>query len=538
MTEGRRGDIGHRPDAPSSSVRSRLELRGITKTFGDFVAVDDVSLSLHEGEVHAILGENGAGKTTLMNAVAGFLTPDAGTVLLDGKPIHIRVPGDALKVGIGMVHQHFRLIEQLTVAENLVLGSAGGRRVIRERDLVKQAEVLAAPFGFSVDPRKPVWQLSVGEKQRVEILRVLGRGARVLILDEPTAVLSPTEADALCATLRRMAREDGATVVFISHKLQEVLAVSDRITVMRHGKLVQTLRRSSCDPELLVRLMVGEQRQSEMLSRIEAHRSESAGEIALAVRDLKARDDLGLTALAGVSFQLRSGEILGVAGVAGNGQKELEEVLVGLRPPESGVVVIGGTAFGARDAHALRARRVGYIPEDRNGVGLIPTETIWRNAIMKAYRSSPIRRGVMLDRAAAKEYALQLARRVRLSTENTAALVQHLSGGNAQKLLVGRELDGNPTVLVAVSPTQGLDVGAVDGVWEQLIAALDRNVAILLISPDLDEVMAMADRVIVLYEGAIVGEFGRDELDRHAIGLLMTGGKPTRAEDGGAPPNG
>jgi simple sugar transport system ATP-binding protein len=510
-----------------------LELVGLTKAFGDLVAVDGVSLALAAGEVHAVLGENGAGKTTLMNTVAGFLAPDAGTVLLDGHAMRVRVPGDALRAGIGMVHQHFRLIDQLTVAENLVLGSEEIGRIIHPRELIRRADELATSVGFRIDPSKPVWQLSVGEKQRVEIIRVLGRGARVLILDEPTAVLSPTEADSLCVTLKRMAHEDGVTVVFISHKLNEVLAVADRVTVMRRGSVAATLPRSGCDPDVLVRLMVGEQRHGEMRVRREAS-ARGTGAIALDVADLRALDERGLPAVDGVSFNVRSGEIVGIAGVAGNGQKELEQVLVGLQPPEDGTVRVDGAGLGRRPARGFREAG-GYIPEDRWGVGLVPAESIWRNSIIKSYRHSPIRRGPILSATSAKRYAQDLVCRVRLSTENTDTLTQHLSGGNAQKLLAGREIDGDPTVLVAVNPTQGLDVGAVDAVWQQIMAARDHGVAILLMSVDLDEVLELSDRVLVMYEGKILGEFERDEADRQRIGRLMAGGeRPSATGDDGA----
>ena len=506
----------------NSSGASALELLGVRKVFGDVVAVNDVALSFRRGEVHALLGENGAGKTTLMNIVAGYVAPDAGEILLDGEAVVFRSPRDAMSAGVGMVHQHFRLIEQLTVAENLAIGAHDVGALVDRRSLVKRAEDIAERFGLGISANKLLWRLSVGEKQRVEILRTLDRGARLLVLDEPTAVLTPSESDALCRTLRRIAAEDSTTIIFISHKLNEVLGVADRITVMRAGAIVDTLQRAECDISVLARLMVGETRRSEMFHAESG--TPQAGNPVLQVGGVSVYNEHGLLALDDVSFAVSGGEILGVAGVAGNGQQELEEVLTGMRSPDNGTVIINDMDLAGSSARAFIDAGVAYIPDDRKGVGLLPTEPIWRNAIMKSYRYPPVRRGPLVSSGEGRRYADNLVKRVNLSTDNIDTPVQHLSGGNAQKLLVGRELDGDPQLVVAVNPTQGLDIGAVDAVWRQLVAARDRGLAVLLVSADLDEVLRLSDRVLVLYEGRIVGHHLRNQVDRQRVGLLMGGG--------------
>ncbi|HQU27337.1 MAG TPA: ABC transporter ATP-binding protein [Acidimicrobiales bacterium] len=490
-----------------------LSLRGIEKRFGDLVAVDNLSLDLHWGEVHALLGENGAGKSTLMNIVAGFLTPDRGEAELDGTPLTFGSPRASLASGIGMVHQHFRLVQKFSVADNLAVGSSELSALSSPRDRVEYARRLAGEYNITIDPTTPVWALSEGEKQRVEILRTLSRGARVLILDEPTAVLTPEEADRLCDNLRAMAAQ-GRTVVFISHKLNEVLQVADRVTVMRQGEVLATRDRAECTVESLSKTMF-ESRDLETAAV--TRRGVADDEVALSVRGLTVRDDRGLVGLHEVDLEVRRGEIVGVAG---NGQRELERAITGDVRPESGEVRIGGRPVSSVRA-ALRAG-LAYIPEDRKGTGLVPTQSIWRNAILRNYRRRPIgHRGIVRSRSA-REFATALAQRVELSTSDPEALVQQLSGGNAQKLLAGREIERERTVVVAVNPSQGLDVRAATAVRAALSEAANEGLAVLLISADLDEVLAMSDRVVVLYEGRVVGEF-QGEVDRDRVGLLMGG---------------
>lgn len=498
-----------------------IEVRGIRKRFADVVAVDGVDLSFRPGEVHAVLGENGAGKSTLMNIVSGFLAPDAGTIAINGEPVVFKTPRDALDAHIGMVHQHFRLVEQFTVAENLALGAHFTGRASRA-DLTAHAEELAQRFNFAVDPSKPLWQLSEGEKQRVEILRTLAQGALALVLDEPTSVLTEQESEFLLKTMRAMAGE-GAAVIFVSHKLNEVLAVADRITVMRKGAVVASMERSEADLGSLANLMIGDSRTQADVQVHGPGRVPVGGE-RLGVKGVDVYDDRGVHALKNVSLSVNGGEIVGVAGVAGNGQKELEEVLTGLRRPAAGVIEVDGRDLAGRPVRQFIEAGVAHIPEDRRGTALAIEQPIWCNAILKAYRRDPISSGPFLRRGRAVAFASRLAEEVNLSTRNVNTLAGHLSGGNAQKLVAGRELSGERSCLVAVNPSQGLDVGAVAFMWEQMVAARDGGLGVLLISADLDEVMYLSDRVLVIYDGEVVGEFTREDSNRQEIGLRMGGG--------------
>jgi simple sugar transport system ATP-binding protein len=511
---------------PSGGERQlpALELRGIEKRFGSVQAVDSLNLSFAPGEVHALLGENGAGKSTSMNIAAGFLAPDVGTISVQGEPIQFGTPRDAIAVGVGMVHQHFRLVEQFSVARNLALGATDVREIISPGELTERAARLSEQYGLEVEPTRPVWSLSVGEKQRVEILRTLSRGAQVVILDEPTAVLTPDESDRLCATLREMAAQ-GRTVVFISHKLNEVMSVADRVSVMRAGSLVATNEKSDCDIQMLGRLMFGD---AAAASPKAERRRQPSERVALRIKDAVVKDDWGLEALRGVSLEVRGGELVGLVGVAGNGQRELEEAIAGLRNLSAGAVEVDGTELS--NGRPSKRSKLAYIPEDRLGMGLVGSEPIWRNAILRRHRSREISRGPIIRNGAAKRFAADLAESVNLSTKDGGTLVQHLSGGNAQKLLAGRELFGNRAAVVAVNPTQGLDVQAAAAVRDALVDAVERDLGVLLISADLDEVLLLADRVLVLYEGRICGEFRRGQSDRDRIGMMMGGG--ARGEEG------
>ncbi len=496
-----------------------LVLRGIEKHFGDLVAVRKLSLSFRRGEVHALLGENGAGKSTLMNIAAGFLTPDEGEIEVGGQRLSFGSPRASLAAGIGMVHQHFRLVEKFSVAENLAIGADDVSPISTPRQLVERAHSLAEKFDIAVDPTSPVWALSEGEKQRVEILRTMSRGARVLILDEPTAVLTPDEASRLCTNLRAMATE-GTTVIFISHKLNEVLRGADRISVMRHGSLLETRERSDSTVASLSKMMFAEHEAS--TGQLVHQQRDSVEEI-LTVSHLSAHDDRGVPALHDVSFVVRQREIVGVVGVAGNGQRELEQLVTGDRRPQEGSVAIDGRPIDGIK-NALKAG-LAYIPEDRKGTGLVPSQSIWRNAILRNYLEQPVnRRGIIRGRHA-RSFASELVARVELSTNDTATLVHQLSGGNAQKLLAGRELEQRRRIVVAVNPTQGLDIKAAEAVRNSLSTACDNGLAILLISADLDEALGLADRILVLYEGRVVGEFTARDADRDHIGMLMGGAR-------------
>ena len=501
-----------------------LELASITKLFGRTRALSSATFAARHGTVHALLGENGAGKSTLMNVAAGFLTPDAGAITVDGVAINFGSPRASLAAGIGMVHQHFRLVEKFTVAENLAVGAGDVAATSSSRELIERARELAKRFNVDIDATQPIWALSEGEKQRVEILRTLSRGARVLILDEPTAVLTPEEAERLCNNLRQMAAQ-GTTVIFISHKLIEVLNVADRISVLRHGVLLQTRDRADCTIESLGKMMFEEiEAEDDSHEAASRHVQRSSGVDVLSVTGVSTRDERGVPALHDISFSVREREIVGVVGVAGNGQQELEQVVTGNRRPDEGQVAIGGV--NVTSIRSALASGLAYIPEDRKGTGLVPSQSIWRNAILRRYHEKPVNRRGIIHGRHARVFAADLVQRVDLSTTDTAVLVHQLSGGNAQKLLAGRELEGRRRVVVAVNPTQGLDIKAAVAVRTALAGACDDGLAVLLISADLDEVLAVADRIVVLYEGTIAGEFNSGEADRDRVGLLMGGATP------------
>lgn len=498
-------------------------MRQITKRFPGVLANDRVDFEAAAGEVHALLGENGAGKTTLSNILTGLYRPDEGEIELYGEPTRFHSPRDALDAGIGMVHQHFRLVPPFTVAENVVLGDhrAEGRAfVVRSRAIERRVAELGERYGLAVDPRARIWQLSVGEQQRVEILKALYRDARILIMDEPTSVLTPQEAANLFQTLRAMAAE-GKTVIFISHKLNEVKAVADRVTVLRGGRNVATVPAVESTLRSLAALMVG--REIDEARRIE--RAPAAEDVALELEGLSAAGDRGGLALKGISLEVRSGEIVGVAGVAGNGQRELAEAVYGIRPLEEGVVRVAGRALRSGDPRAAIAAGVAHVPEDRLGTGLAPSLSVATNVVLKSYRAPPVSRGPVLLVRRMREAALALIRRYDVKAPGPDSPVRNLSGGNLQKLVLGREFEGEPRVLVAAQPTRGLDVGAIETVHGYLRDAAANGVGVLMISEDLDELRALADRIVVMYEGKVVGELDAETATVEEIGYLMAGGE-------------
>jgi ABC-type uncharacterized transport system ATPase subunit len=501
-----------------------VRMVGITKRFPGVVANEHVTFEAAAGEVHALLGENGAGKTTLSNILTGLYRPDEGEILLHGEPVHFHSPRDALDAGICMVHQHFRLVAPFTVAENVMLGDhrAEGRTfVLHERTIERRVAELGERYGLSVHPRARIWQLSVGEQQRVEILKALYREARVLIMDEPTAVLTPQEAESLFETLRAMS-SDGRTVIFISHKLHEVKAVADRVTVLRGGRTVATVPAVEATPRSLAALMVG--REIDEARRIE-RRHPPSDAVALEVVELTVAGDRGTEAVRDVSLAVKAGEIVGVAGVAGNGQRELAEGVYGMRPAITGDVRVSGSTLRSGDPRAAIAAGVAHVPEDRLGTGLAPSLTISANAVLKTYRRPPISRGPLLIPRRMRERAQALIERYDVKAPGPGTPARNLSGGNLQKLVLGREFQGSPRVLVAAQPTRGLDVGAIEVVHAYLREAASSGVAVLLISEDLDEIRALADRIVVMYEGGIAGECDPETTTVEDIGLLMTGGE-------------
>jgi len=515
---------GSPPPPPPAGSPLAVEARGIVKHFPGVLANDRVDFDLRRGEVHALLGENGAGKSTLMNILAGLYRPDAGEIEVEGVQVAFGSPREAISAGLGMVHQHFTLVPSQTVTENILLGLDRPRFLLHERASEAEIGRLAERFGLRVDPRARIWQLSVGEQQRVEILKMLYRGARILIMDEPTAVLAPQEADDLFATLRSMTAE-GRSVVFISHKLGEVLAIADRITVMRRGRVTAAgVPAAGATKGDLARLMVGRS-VLELLDRTPS----TPGEVVLALRDVTADNDRGLTALRGVSLQVRAGEIVGIAAVAGNGQSELAEVVTGLRPC-GGEILIGGRSVANKSASTVISQGVAHVPEDRAAVGSAPNLSLTDNLIMKRYTDAPVARGWLVDNASARAIATELRDTYQISTPTVETEVRLLSGGNLQRAILAREIETNPGLLVAVQPTRGLDVGAIETVHKLLLDMRARGTAILLISEELDELIALSDRIDVIYEGRIAGSFPADEAEIGQIGLLMTGGADTDRE--------
>jgi len=497
-----------------------VDMQGIVKRFPGVLANDHVDFELRSGEIHALLGENGAGKSTLMNVLAGLYRPEEGTIRVHGRRVDLRSPRDAIDCGIGMVHQHFMLVPSQSVTENILLGLDEPRFVMNLPRYERRVSELAQEFGLLVDPRAKIWQLSVGEQQRVEILKMLYRGTDILIMDEPTAVLAPQEIVDLFRIMRSMVQE-GKSLVFISHKLGEVMEIADRITVLRKGQVTASgLQPSETTPADLARLMVGRG----VLFRVEKA-LQDAGETVLSVESVCAESDKGLPALRNITFQVRAGEILGLAGVAGNGQRELAEVITGLRKCDSGRVLVRGQTVSNRSARAAIDRRVAHIPEDRKEMGSAPNLSITNNLILKAYRTSPIARGPAVDYPAAHDHAENLKDEYEIIAPSVDTSVRYLSGGNLQRVILAREISAGPGLMIAMQPTRGLDVGAIEGVHRLLLQLRESGTAVLLVSEELDEIMMLSDRIAVIYEGQIVGEApareGEDQ--RETIGLMMTG---------------
>ena len=494
-----------------------MEMCNITKTFPGVLANDRVCFDINQGEVHALLGENGAGKSTLMRQLYGLYRPDEGEILINGKPCVFNSPADAIAAGIGMIHQHFMLVPTLSVAENVALGLKSSREPLKDMDVVTARIIdLAKLYGLKVDPSAYVWQLSVGEQQRVEIIKALYRGASLIILDEPTAVLTPQEVNDLFLTLRQMA-SDGHALVFISHKLNEVLAISSRVTVLRDGKVIGTRLTKEVTKNELVKMMVGRE------VRPLAPQPLKSGPVYLEIKGLHSMGDRGTEALRGIDLQIHSGEIVGLAGVSGNGQRELAECLAGVRKTTNGSILLANTDITSMPLKTRVDSGLSYIPEERMRDGAIREFSVEENIFLHDHASPRFTHGMFLDFNRMKDFARSLVSNFSVKTPTLDTPIKNLSGGNIQKLIMARELSRQPKVLIAAQPTRGVDIGATEYIHQRLLQQREEGTAILLISEDLDEIVELSDRIAVIYEGTIIGVVERNQATTEQIGLMMAG---------------
>ncbi|MFN8486774.1 MAG: ABC transporter ATP-binding protein [Caldilineaceae bacterium] len=508
-------------ELPSGQPRiDTIEMRGILKKFPGVLANANVNFDVKAGEIHALLGENGAGKSTLMKILYGMYQPDGGQILLNGQPVRFRSPADAIQHGIGMIHQHFMLVPTLTVTENVALGLKSSHEPRLDLDKVAaRIEALAARYGLKIDPNAYIWQLAVGEQQRVEIIKALYRGAALLILDEPTAVLTPQEVDDFFVTLRQMAA-DGHALIFISHKLHEVLSISQRVTVMRDGAVVATSPTAGLTKAELARAMVGR----EVLLQYDRPPAQP-GAARLQVQEVWAKGDRSADALSGVSFTVHAGEVLGLAGVSGNGQRELAEVLTGLRPVRQGKIVLNGQDVTHSSPAVRTANGQASIPEERMREGVIKEFSVAENVILHDHNHAPFSRHTFFDFKAIANQSAKLVENFRVKTPSLTTPIKNLSGGNIQKLILARELARHPSVLIAAQPTRGVDIGASEYIHQRLLEQRAAGTAILLISEDLDEIRALSDRIAVIYEGRIVGIVNGRTATAEELGLMMAGAR-------------
>lgn len=496
-----------------------VELKQITKRFPGIVANDSISLKLHKGEIHALLGENGAGKSTLMNILFGLYQPDEGSIELNGETIVIDNPNKAIAVGIGMVHQHFKLVQPFTVTENIILGKEPKKLGVHVdyKTAVAKIKNLSDQYGLKVNPNAKIQDISVGMQQRVEILKTLYRGADILIFDEPTAVLTPQEIVELMVIMRRLV-DEGKSIILITHKLKEIMQISDTVTIIRRGKVINSLKTADTNPNILAEMMVGRS-----VSFKVDKKPATPGEPVLRIQDLRIKNKDNIHVLNGLTMDVKAGEILGIAGVDGNGQSELIEALTGLRKVDSGTVTMRGTEITNWKPRQISESGVSHIPEDRHKHGLILDFTLGDNMVLETYYNAPYNKRGFLNQQAITEQAERLIKQFDVRTPSTETKARSLSGGNQQKAIIAREIDRNPELLIAAQPTRGLDVGAIEFVQQQLISQRDQGKAVLLISFELDEIMNVSDRILVIYEGKIVGEVYPEETNDQQLGLMMSG---------------
>ncbi|WMM26961.1 ABC transporter ATP-binding protein [Tissierella sp. MB52-C2] len=499
--------------------KKAIEMKNITKKFGDFTANDNIDLTVHKGEIHALLGENGAGKSTLMNVLYGLYTPTSGDIYIDGKKVSITNPNVAIKNGIGMVHQHFMLVDTFTVVENIILGmETTNGAVLDIKKATKNVEEISKKYGLLVDPHAKIQDISVGMQQRVEILKALYRGADILILDEPTAVLTPQEIDELINIIHSLANQ-GKTIIIITHKLKEIKAVADYCTIIRRGKRIDTVKVEDVNEENLAEMMVGRE-----VSFVTDKKPVNRGKKILDINDILIKDNRKLNAVNGLSLELHSGEILGIAGVDGNGQSELIEGITGLRNIESGNVILDEKDITNKTPFEIINSGLSNIPEDRQKRGLVLDFTIAENMILENYHKEPFSKKGRLNHRAIENFSKELIEKFDVRPNNPSQRAGALSGGNQQKVIIAREVTNNPEVLIAAQPTRGLDVGAIEYVHRYLIEQRDNGKAVLLISFELEEIINLSDRIAVIYEGKIVDIIDSKDADERKLGLLMAGG--------------
>lgn len=496
-----------------------VEMKGITKIFPGVIANEDVDFELRKGEIHVLLGENGAGKTTLMNILYGLYQPEKGEIFVNGSKLNIKNPSDAIANGIGMVHQHFMLVHNFTVAENIILGSEpkNGMKIDMKKANTDVA-ALAKQYDFKVEPQSIIENITVGQQQKVEIIKALYRGAEILILDEPTAVLTPQEIIELGVILKNLVKE-GKSIILITHKLKEVMSMSDRVTVVRRGKVIGTVNTSETNIEQLAEMMVGRK-----VNLTVEKKAANPGKTVLKIEDLKALDQRGLPAVNGINLEVKAGEIIGLAGVDGNGQSELIEALTGLIKTQSGKVTLNGKDITGKTPREIIESGVAHVPEDRHKRGLVLKYSLAENAILGVHYKQPYAKGIVMDYNKIKEYAKKIIKEFDVRTPNEDVLAAKLSGGNQQKMVVAREISKDPELLIVSQPTRGLDVGAIEYIHKRIVEERDKGRAVLLVSLELDEVLALSDKIAVIYDGQIVGIMDRKDATEQKLGILMAGG--------------